>query len=59
MSIIRRKNNNAPVSTSSNSVTVRIGESIITMQPGQETSNHNKGNEVDIVVVFDTTGSME
>jgi hypothetical protein len=60
MSIIRRKNNSpAPVSTGSNSVTVRIGESIITMQPGQETSSHNDGSEVDIVAVFDTTGSME
>ena len=59
MSIIRRKNNSAALPTNSTSVTVRIGESIITMQPGQETSNQNKGNEVDIVVVFDTTGSME
>ena len=59
MSIIRRKNNSAALPTNSTSVTVRIGESIITMQPGQETSNHNKGNEVDIVAVFDTTGSME
>ena len=59
MSIIRRKNNSPAQPPSSNSVTVRIGESIITMQPGQETSSHNDGSEVDIVAVFDTTGSME
>ena len=59
MSIIRRKNNSPAQPPSSNSVTVRIGKSIITMQPGQETSSHNDGSEVDIVAVFDTTGSME